>query len=599
MRNVAKLLFAVLLLFAAQPAFSQSAQDDADYKKMWDLIDIEQLYKAMAIGMPRAEAGVPRYQNSIAYCYVLFRNSEKALYWYNKAAAQNYCPAQYNLGYAYYSEDGERAGIPQSRETAEQWFRTAMNNTTDVKNFDTRGDAAVILSSMLKHDGDAAQGKKILEDAVALGYDKRNVPYALADMYYDHDDRVAFRLYRMAAEAGNPKAQYELAGYFKKGQFVDEDIAEATKWYQRAADHGNAAAQNELGECYECLYNKTLDERDLRKSLKYYYKSEMAPNSIFFRVKTPPKDGKLTPEFFNSWVDGDNQEDSGLLSFYKQGVMGARNYKTFGEWMENVVAKLAVDSDVDVDIPATGNTQNQQTYALIIANENYEHEQYVPYAENDGTIFARYCQNTLGVPEANIHLVTDAGLNKMKWELDWLKQNVQTQNARKVIFYYVGHGMPAENQSTSFLLPTDGFARSESSALNIKEVYDALASQKVETFIVLDACFSGAKRDGGMLVESRGVAIKSKDVKPEGKTVVLSACQGDQTAGSYAEQSHGMFTYYLLKELQSTQGNAPLGQIFNDVKTNVEKASVSVNQKPQTPSVDYSSSMTDWTSKQL
>lgn len=50
-------------------------------------------------------------------------------------------------------------------------------------------------------------------------------------------------------------------------------------------------------------------------------------------------------------------------------------------------------------------------------------EKAVQYAKNDGRVFAEYCRKTLGLPEKNIHYVTDATLNNLKYELKWL-QNV-------------------------------------------------------------------------------------------------------------------------------------------------------------------------------
>jgi hypothetical protein len=67
--------------------------------------------------------------------------------------------------------------------------------------------------------------------------------------------------------------------------------------------------------------------------------------------------------------------------------------------------------------------------------------------------------------------------------------------------------------------------------------------------------------------------------------VVLSAAQGKETAYPYREKEHGMFTYFLLKKLQETKGNATLGEISNYVITNVEQKSIVVNGRSQTPMV--------------
>ena len=83
--------------------------------------------------------------------------------------------------------------------------------------------------------------------------------------------------------------------------------------------------------------------------------------------------------------------------------------------------KETAKADVDVNLPIT-NTSNENTFAVIIANEHYQDVAAVPYAGNDGTIFAEYCKQSLGLPATNIHLVKDATLNNMKREINWLKQ---------------------------------------------------------------------------------------------------------------------------------------------------------------------------------
>ena len=62
-------------------------------------------------------------------------------------------------------------------------------------------------------------------------------------------------------------------------------------------------------------------------------------------------------------------------------------------------------SDVDQNIPMS-KTKAYNTYALIIANENYTSAPNVSYAINDGKSFRDYCIKTLGVPESNIQYVT-------------------------------------------------------------------------------------------------------------------------------------------------------------------------------------------------
>jgi hypothetical protein len=113
--------------------------------------------------------------------------------------------------------------------------------------------------------------------------------------------------------------------------------------------------------------------------------------------------------------------------------------------------------------------------------------------------------------------------------------------------------------------------------------------------VFLDACFSGAKRDGKMLASSRGVAIKAKTDPVSNNTVVFSAAQGDETAYPFKSQRHGLFTYYILDKMQQSGGSTTLGELSDYVTQNVKrKAVVENNGKSQTPTIIASSGNNNW-----
>jgi hypothetical protein len=59
--------------------------------------------------------------------------------------------------------------------------------------------------------------------------------------------------------------------------------------------------------------------------------------------------------------------------------------------------KKKPSSDVDVNLPLNAVT-NDKTFAVIFANEKYQEEVAVEYAENDGDMFKEYCHKVLGLP---------------------------------------------------------------------------------------------------------------------------------------------------------------------------------------------------------
>jgi hypothetical protein len=266
-----------------------------------------------------------------------------------------------------------------------------------------------------------------------------------------------------------------------------------------------------------------------------------------------------------------------------------------------VVANAAADtnaatgqSDVDAGIPQTG-AKNGKTFAVIIANENYQREAQVLFARNDGEAFRKYCIQTLGLPENNVHYVADATLNTMRYEINWISQVADAYSGEiSIIFYYAGHGIPDEGSKNAYLLPVDGYGTDVTTGYRLDDLYRTLGGLPAKTVTVfMDACFSGAQRSGEMLASARGIAINVKQGMPLGNTVVFSAAQGNETAWPYREKGHGLFTYFLLKKLQETEGDVALGELSDYVTANVRRQSIVVNGKSQTPSVVSSPAMGD------
>jgi uncharacterized caspase-like protein len=178
----------------------------------------------------------------------------------------------------------------------------------------------------------------------------------------------------------------------------------------------------------------------------------------------------------------------------------------------------------------------------------------------------------------------------MKYELKRLSKIAKAYNGEaNLIVYYCGHGIPDEKNGNGYLLPIDGYGNDVSTAYSTQELYDYLGSLNVKrTILFMDACFSGASKDGDMLVAARGIAIKNTENTPSGNLIAFSACQGDETAYPYKEQGHGLMTYYLLKKIQESKGNISLGELSDYVIDKVSKTSIVFNGKSQTPTVSVS-----------
>lgn len=309
----------------------------------------------------------------------------------------------------------------------------------------------------------------------------------------------------------------------------------------------------------------------------------MAPKDMVKKARMHYYELSGMPSEEMLWFDGDRlyEVESPFFSFnisrYSQGI---------------------APSDVDLDIPVT-EVLNDKTFAVIIANENYQQEQDVPFAIHDGEVFKEYCTQLLGIPEANIRFVSNATLNNMRYAVDWLKATLEAyQGEARGIFYYSGHGMPDEMSRNAYLLPVDGYGSNMDSGYGLDALYAQLGLAGAERVLYfVDACFSGATREGEMLAESRGVTVNSKAGELIGNAIAFSAAQGYETAYAYQEKSHGLFTYFLLKKLKETRGDITAGELADYLHENVTRVSAVEGTKAQHPSAN--GVMTGWRTMKL
>lgn len=82
-----------------------------------------------------------------------------------------------------------------------------------------------------------------------------------------------FDLLRRKAEAGDAKAQFDLAEAFSEGKGVAKDSAKGMEWLKRSALQGYAGAQVVLGYMYQKGINT---EQDPEEAAKWYKKAAPA-----------------------------------------------------------------------------------------------------------------------------------------------------------------------------------------------------------------------------------------------------------------------------------------------------------------------------------
>jgi hypothetical protein len=256
------------------------------------------------------------------------------------------------------------------------------------------------------------------------------------------------------------------------------------------------------------------------------------------------------------------------------------------------IAEVSLLSDVDRDIPV-GNQIRENTYALVIGNEDYgtyqeglQKDQDVKFAQNDALVFSQYLVKTLGVPEKQVFTVRNATKAQMTRQIERVVELVKLTKNSQLIFYYAGHGLPDRETNEGYIIPVDVTASNIRAGLNLKDMYSMLASAKAgKTIVLLDACFSGGGRGENGLLSARTVKVKPKGPIMEGNIVAYTATSGTEVSLPLPGESHGLFTYFLLKKLKETKGTISLIELKNYLEFEVPKTSLIENSIKQMPEV--------------
>jgi hypothetical protein len=209
--------------------------------------------------------------------------------------------------------------------------------------------------------------------------------------------------------------------------------------------------------------------------------------------------------------------------------------------------------------------------AVIIGNADYSKQgkdipNVVP-AYADAESFKRYVTEALGVRQGNIIDLRDATQADMisvfgtrdrpKGRLfNWVQSGLSN-----VTVYYAGHGAPAGDDGSPYLVPVNANpATIELNGYALETLYANLAKIPARSItVVIEACFSGAAEGGAVISNASPVFMKMKPPVVPPKVTVITAGAPNQLASWEQDKSHGLFTKYFLKGMSGEADAAPYG----------------------------------------
>lgn len=250
--------------------------------------------------------------------------------------------------------------------------------------------------------------------------------------------------------------------------------------------------------------------------------------------------------------------------------------------------------NIDENIPKR-KVENKNTWVVIIANENYRYESKVRYAKNDAESFKNYCIKAFGVPKRNIRYIQNATLNDFEMTIKWLSGIAKQHGDKaKILFYYSGHGISSNRTRKSYFVPVDGRFSKPKTCYCVDLFIDNLGAMPVQSAVVfVDAGFATYSKNGDNVSSMPKVSIRSNNQLVNGNVVMCLAAQDNNSVFQYDEKKHGLFTYFLLNEIQNNPFEIKLGDLFYDVQSKVKILSLSEYKTMQLPTVIYSPNLRD------
>jgi hypothetical protein len=209
--------------------------------------------------------------------------------------------------------------------------------------------------------------------------------------------------------------------------------------------------------------------------------------------------------------------------------------------------------------------------AVIIGNSDYQKQgkdipDIVP-AYADANAVKEWLIRVKGVREGNIIFLKDATGSQLinvfgndrshRGQLyNWIKP--QSSN---VYIYYAGHGAPAGDYGSAFLVPADSSSATlELTGYPLATLFKNLNKLPAKSItVILESCFSGTSHNGNLVNRAAGIQVLPKMMTSPGKVTVISAGRADQIASWEPDDSQSLFTKYFLKGMDGEADERPYG----------------------------------------
>lgn len=237
-------------------------------------------------------------------------------------------------------------------------------------------------------------------------------------------------------------------------------------------------------------------------------------------------------------------------------------------------APARFDEDLATALSAAPQAKpDRRLHVLAIGINDYADVPDVPYADRSAQAFVDFAKKRLGAKDENIILLTDAEATSGR-----LRRMLKTMLGRltsedRLLVYYAGHGVPAQDGKSAYLLGQDGGAGGyEEPDLQLDTIYAQIDKSRVgQASLFIDACFSGRSSKDSLVFE--GVAgitlVPRHGIRPDSRLTVLTAGRSHQFSNQDKTHGHRLFGYHLMKTLLEDGPNQTASTLHSKVRERV------------------------------
>ena len=206
---------------------------------------------------------------------------------------------------------------------------------------------------------------------------------------------------------------------------------------------------------------------------------------------------------------------------------------------------------------------DENYYALVIGNNNYQHLEKLDAAENDAKVIADVLENKYGF-KVNLLLNADydTTVNSLFAITSKLKKN------DNLLIYYAGHGELDKAENRGYWLPVDASYELRSKWVSNQRIVDRVKATKAKhVLLMIDSCFSGALMRGGNLIK-RDISIDEKYILrlKNKKTRLVITSGGNEPVIDSDGGSHSLFAYKLIETLKQNKDVINSQYLFENIR---------------------------------